>query len=90
MTFTVSVFACFCAFFFYSWRNVTQAKKHDDVLFPFCQLRRDINRFLYENVLDGARAISREEYASVRGLLKVVDVTIRNYNRHKTAMFNLR
>ncbi|MDA7961692.1 MAG: hypothetical protein MPK11_04950 [Gammaproteobacteria bacterium] len=67
-----------------------RAHKHDSVLFPFCQLRRDIIAFLYENVFEKADVLSREEYASVRRLLDILNDAIRNYNRHKTVMFNLR
>jgi len=67
-----------------------RAIKHDRVLFPFCQLRRDIMRFLRENAFQRPAALSRAEYASARRLVEALDATIRNYNRHKTVMFNLR
>ncbi|MGR3913016.1 MAG: hypothetical protein OD918_00575 [Gammaproteobacteria bacterium] len=67
-----------------------RAIKHDRVLFPFCQLRRDVMQFLRETAFKKPQVLSREEYASARRLVEALDVTIRNYNRHKTVMFNLR
>lgn len=66
-----------------------KTQKHDDVLFPFCELRREIIRFLHENAFENRSALSREEYNSTRRLLDVLNNTIQNYNRHKTVMFDL-
>ncbi len=84
------LFACFCVFFICSWFRIWQVDKHDGVLFPFCQLRRDIISFLYENVLEKPGALSKEEYLFMRWLLGVINVTIHNYNQHKTVMFDMR
>lgn len=65
-------------------------QRHDNVLFPLCQLRRDIMRFLYESAFEKPGALSREEYASVRRLSNALDGAINNYNQHKTTMFNIR
>ena len=67
-----------------------KVQKHDQVLFPFCQLRRDIINFLHENVVEKPGVLSREDYTSVRQLLDVLNGTIRNYNEHKTLMFDIR
>ena len=67
-----------------------EMQKHDRVLFPFCQLRRDVMRFLYMNAMENADSLSRTEYEFVRQLLKVLDATIHNYNQYKTSMFNVR
>ena len=67
-----------------------EMQKHDRALFPFCQLRRDVMRFLYMNVIKNAGSLSSVEYKSVRQLLNVLDGTIHNYNQHKTLMFNVR
>lgn len=75
------------------WRARARQKrvqKHDGVLFPFCQLRRDIMHFLHENVFAKPGALSRDEYAAMRNLLGALNLTIRHYNRNKTVMFNLR
>ncbi len=77
----------FAAFF---WLQIRKAAKHDRVLFPFCQLRRDIMCFLREHMPDQPNALSREEYDSVLRLLDVVSDVIHHYNRHKTVMFNFR
>ena len=65
-------------------------QKHDRVLFPFCQLRRDVMRFLYMNVIRNTGALSPAEYKFVRRLLNGLDTTIHSYNQHKTLMFNVR
>ena len=67
-----------------------EMQKHDRVLFPFCQLRRDVMSFLYRNWMTDADSLSPSEYRFIRQLLSVLDATIHNYNRHKTSMFNLR
>ena len=67
-----------------------EMQKHDRVLFPFCQLRRDVIRFLHVNVMVEAGSISRAEYKTTRQLLSVLDATIHNYNEYKTSMFNVR
>lgn len=73
-------------FFAFSFRRIKKVDKHDQVLFPFCQLRRDIMRHL----LDNLDTLTPEEYRPLRKLLDMLDATIHNYNRHKTRMFNLR
>ena len=67
-----------------------EMQKHDRVLFPLCQLRRDVMRFLYMNVTTNTGSLSPAEYKFVRQLLNVLDSTIHNYNQHKTLMFNVR
>ena len=41
------------------------------------------------NVIESTDSLSPAEYKSVRRLLNVLDGTIRNYNQHKTPMFNV-
>ena len=67
-----------------------EMQKHDRVLFPFCQLRRDVMRFLYMNVIENAGSPSPAEYKFVRQLLNGLDATIHSYNQHKALMFNVR
>ena len=67
-----------------------EMQKHNRVLFPFCQLRRDITHFLYMNAIEDADSLSPEEYKFVHQLLNGLDATIHNYNQHKTLMFNVR
>ena len=71
-------------------RRQKEMQKHDRVLFPFCQLRRDVMHFLYMNIIENTGSLSPSEYKSVRQLLNVLDGTIHNYNQHKTLMFNIR
>ena len=84
------VFACFCVFFAFSLRLLMSAGRHDRVLFPFCQLRRDIMAFLYQNAVAETNKLTLAEYRSVRRLLDALNDTINNYSEHKTTMFNLR
>ena len=67
-----------------------EMQKHDRVLFTFCQLRHEIMRFLYINVIENTNSLSPAEYKFVRRLLNVLDATIHDYNKHKTLMFNVR
>ena len=67
-----------------------EMQKHDRVLFTSCQLRRDVMRFLYINVIENTGSLSPAEYKFVRQLLNGLDATIHNYNQHKTLMFNVR
>lgn len=67
-----------------------EMQKHDRMLFPFCQIRRDVMRFLHVNVIENTASLSPEEYKFVRQLLNGLDATIHNYNQHKTSMFNIR
>ena len=84
------IFVCFSVFFVFSFVRIRRVGRHDHVLFPFCELRRDIMGFLYESVFEKPGTLSREEYTSAHRLLDVVNETIHNYNQHKTPMFNLR
>lgn len=64
--------------------------KHDGVLFPFCQLRRDIMKFRYDCIMQDPPSLSCEENESIKRLSRVLDNTIHNYNEHKVHMFNVR
>lgn len=87
---TTILFLAFVVFATYCCIWLRRVARHDRVLFPFCQLRRDIMRFLREHMPKEANALSREEYRSILRLVAVVGVTIHHYNQHKTLMFNLR
>ena len=67
-----------------------EIQKHDRVLFPFCQLRRDVMHFMYINAIKNTDPLSPMEYKFVRWLLNVLEDTIYNYNQHKTLMFSVR
>lgn len=84
------LFICCLAIYMHATYRLNKVKTHDQVLFPFCQLRREIMGFLYENVFEKPGALSREEYTSMRRLSEALDDAIHNYNDHKTMMFNIR
>ena len=67
-----------------------EAQSSDRVLFPFCQLRRDIIRFLYMNVIDNENSFSLAEYKSTCRLLNMLDAIIHDYNKYKTSMPDVR
>ena len=87
---TIIAFACFLALFIYDQIHIRRVKKHDGVLFPFCQLRRDVMKFRYDAIMSSSTALSREESESLRRLSRVLDKVIHNYSQHKKIMFNLR
>ena len=87
---TYALMACFTAFSVFTFLNYKRVRKHDQMLFPFCQLRRDIIDYLKKNILDAPNRISQKEGEAVLKLLDAVNQTIHNYNQHKTVMFNLR
>jgi len=90
MTMLHLAFACICVFFVCCWLQNRAAKKHDGVLFPFCQLRRDVMRYRYEAVMGMHGAYPRAEREALRRLSRELDDTIHNYKAHKTVMFDLR
>jgi len=90
MTMFYLAFACFSVFFVFYWLQNREAKKHDSVLFPFCQLRRDVMRYRYEAVMGERGSYPRGEREALRRLSRELDETIHNYKAHKTVMFNLR
>ena len=60
-------------------------KKHDDVLFRFCQLRRDMMKYLRSKTTK----IPREDYVEIRKLLDLLNSTIHNYEDHKQGLFRI-
>ena len=83
----LSISACDALIFRFRQKEI---QKHDRMLFPFCQLRRDIIRFLYINVIENTNPLSLGEYKFIRQLLNRLDAAIHNYNQHKTLMLNVR
>jgi len=80
------LFACFCVFFAFSFRQIKTAERHDGVLFPFFQLRRDIMDYLWDNM----DTVTQEEYRPLRKLQDLLDIAVHNYNGHTMRMFNRR
>lgn len=66
--------------------NLLKIRKHDRVLFQFCQLRRDIMDLLRTRGFN----LPKNEYLIVRGILGTVNKAIHGYNDHKTSFFNFR
>lgn len=60
--------------------------KHDNVLFPFCQIRRDIMSLINEE----ASQINKTDYKVLRTLLDATNMTIHEFNHFKITIFNLR
>jgi len=60
-------------------------KKHDDVLFQFCNIRRDVMKYLRDNM----DHISQEEYKSLKHLLKQLNILIRDYEALTSMIFDL-
>lgn len=60
-------------------------KKHDDVLFRFSQLRRDMMGYLRSKTTK----IPRDDYIELRKLLDIVNSTIHNYDDHKQGLFRI-
>ncbi len=73
-------------FLFYQFSRLRSLAKHDKILFPICQIRRDIMSFFMKNGVE----ISEVNYREALDLLKAVDITIHYYNPLKTNFFNLR
>ncbi len=80
----------FIALAIYCWLSLRRVSKHDRVLFPLYQLRRDLMKFLRVNATANKNVLSSAEYDSIARLSDALDLAIHNYNKHKTMMFNLR
>jgi hypothetical protein len=66
--------------------NLRRMRKHDIVLFRFCQIRRDVMRIIRDKNLE----ISQEDYFALRDLINGLEITIHHYNECKTTLFNMR
>lgn len=67
-------------------RQLRIIKKHDRVLFNFCQVRRDAIGILREKNLN----IPKKEYTALRHILEILNMTIHNYDEMKASFFNVR
>jgi len=59
-------------------------RKHDTVLYRFCQLRRDVM-----TILRNDSNIAQQDYFDLRVLVNALNDTIHNYNEMKTSSFNI-
>ena len=62
-------------------------KKHDRVLFRFCQIRRDLMKDLRDRY---DTTLNQQEWQAAKFLLEKLNGVIQHYHSHKTTMFNLR
>ncbi len=61
-------------------------KKHDEVLYAFCEIRREIMAILRRDLFE----IQREKYVGLKHLLDATGNAIHYYNDNKATMFNYR
>ena len=61
-------------------------KKHDKVLYRFCQLRRETMSIIREANFD----LKPEDYAVLRALVEKTSDTIHDFNNCKVSLFNVR
>jgi hypothetical protein len=66
--------------------NFLSMRKHDKVLYVFCQIRRDIILLVDQRGLE----FERVGYHSVRNLLNSINIMIHNYEGCKVQLFNIR
>lgn len=70
------------------WFTANRDRKHDRVLFSFSRLQSAVmNEMLARYDAD---TLTRKQYESAKFLMDTLDVIALHYDRHKTAMFNLR
>jgi hypothetical protein len=69
-------------------RVLRKMEKHDRVLFPICQDRRDLMSFIRQSY--DADTLTREDYLYARWMLDALNNTVALYNDHKARLFNFR
>lgn len=69
-------------------RYLLKVRKHDQVLFPICELRGDLMRFLLKQ--EEAGLLNRADYLYARLMLGSMNHTVSLYRDHRTRLFNLR
>ncbi len=78
---TPPLLASVCMLFY-----LRRLKKHDKVLYRFCQLRRDTMSQIRERNFD----LRVEDYVALRQLLDRTSETIHDFNNCKVSLFNIR
>jgi hypothetical protein len=68
----------------YMIMRLRDLKKHDTVLYRFCEIRRGIMRLLRER----GTTLSQHDYVAVRTLVDAINTMIHNYRSDKRLMFN--
>src|SRR6266702_1750215 len=66
--------------------DLCRIKKHDKVLYRFCQIRRESMSFLRKKGF----SLSVHDYTVLKEMLDGLDITIHNYNACKCKVFNYR
>ena len=74
--------------------RLNQRRKRDAVYYKFLHLDSDIGTFLYRHAMntlhDDKLGLTRAEFQSIRGLMKVIDRIRDDYHEHpRTVRFNL-
>lgn len=67
-------------------RFLLMLRKHDRVLFPLCQIRRDVMQLLRDQGVE----MTRDDYIYARSMLTSVSHVVSIYGDHKAKVFNLR
>lgn len=70
----------------YNLFRLRQIRLHDEVLYKFCQLRRDVVRTIDEDI----NGYSKQEYRQIRLLLDQLNSTIRNFTHMKKNIFTFK
>lgn len=78
-------FAIIFVFSFCSLRLLYRMKKHDTVLFMFCELRRELMRFLREHF----DTLEKDEAKNYLKLLECVNSEIHFFSRNKKEIYNI-
>lgn len=81
---TLLAISSISAFVFVVWLH--RLRKHDKVLYRFCQVRREILEVLRNRGFE----MNKQDYFAIRDLLEVVNGTIHHYNHCKSTVFNFR
>lgn len=73
-------------FLFWVAYKTKQIRKHDQVLYRFCHIRRNAIALIHTNLHD----FNDKDYATTRNLLDHVSLMIHEYEACKTSVFNFR
>lgn len=66
--------------------HLINLRKHDEVLFNFCALRRESITLLQKEYPN----LSRNDYIALRKIIHLLSKMIYNYKPHRSALFNFR
>ena len=70
----------------YAWLEIHSIHKHDLILYQFCQLRRNMNRFIEGNW----ESLTKTEYEQYIILQDHINATISNFREIKVKYFNVK